>query len=336
MTTRPAPPTGLYLQLYRGAIRGATPEARRAQLARYLDQITAWGYPGVVFHGFPRELLAAWPRLAAMAHDRGLHALASWGLDSAKDNDGTRLTVHEKGDLVGQVLADASCVAGLLDAEGQWDSDLGPADDMDEAGALALCAAIQARAPGAWVGDQPWYAIDSHGDVRRPARPIEHGGAFRGFPVDEFARVTTWGRYRQAYIYNQRGGFYRPTFERMDREWARVAPALAAAGLERPLRCTLQAYGWKLHELVHALLDRHVRTGDPLILWCDPWPDAVCRRALAVVRWMIAEGFAVGGCDPVRAVKDVQIELNRKGYALDVDGACGDLTADAMGVAREF
>jgi hypothetical protein len=51
---------------------------------------------------------------------------------------------------------------------------------------------------------------------------------------------------------------------------------------------------------------------------------------------MIAEGFAVGGCDPVRAVKDVQIELNRKGYALDVDGACGDLTADAMGVAREF
>ncbi len=331
--TRPDPPPGVYLQIYRGAIRGRTLDDRRDTLARYCDEIASMRSHGLVqapvFHGFCEDLRDAWPRLAALAAERSLPALASWGLD------GRGLSAARKGDLVGQVLASPDCAAGLLDAEGQWDSDLGAADDMDEAGALALCQALRARDPDTPVGDQPWFAIEAHGDVRRTARPTAEGGVFAGFPVDEFATVTTWGRFRQAYIYNSRGAHYGPTFERMDREWAAVTPALRSAGLERPLRVTLQAYGWKLHELIHALLDRCVRPREPVVLWCDPWPDATTLAALRFVEILMREGFAAPGVDAREAVRLWQRSYNACAPSerqLSVDGWAGTASALAAGV----
>ena len=326
-------PPGVYLQLYRDAIRGRTLQERRDTLARYCDEIASMRVRGLVkgpvFHGFCEEMIDAWPRLAALARDRSLPALASWGLDSRD------LSAARKGDLVGQVLASPDCAAGLLDAEGQWDSDLGPADDMDEAGALALGQALRARAPDALVGDQPWFAIEAHGDVRRTARPLGQGGVFAGFPVDEFASVCNLGRFRQAYIYNAKGAFYLPTFERMDREWNDLAPALRSAGLERPLRVTLQAYGWKVHELVHALLDRCVRPAVPLVLWCDPWPDATTLSALRFVELLVREGFAAPGVDAREAVRLWQQSFNARApsdHQLSVDGWAGTDSALAAGV----
>ena len=61
---RPEPPRGIYLQLYRGAIKGPTREAKRDQLARYCDAIAAMGLPGVVMHGFCEDLSAASERHA--------------------------------------------------------------------------------------------------------------------------------------------------------------------------------------------------------------------------------------------------------------------------------
>ena len=61
---RPEPPRGIYLQLYRGAIKGPTREAKRDQLARYCDAIAAMGLPGVVMHGFCEDLAAASERHA--------------------------------------------------------------------------------------------------------------------------------------------------------------------------------------------------------------------------------------------------------------------------------
>lgn len=332
--TRPDPPPGVYLQIYRGAIRGRTLDDRRDALARYCDQLAVMRGGGVVvapvFHGFGEELRDAWPTLASLAAERSMLALASWGLD------GRKLTARQKGDLAGQVLASPDCAAGLLDAEGQWDSDLGRADDMDEAGALALGDALRARAPDTPVGDQPWFAIEAHGDVRRTARPTAEGGVFRGFPVDEFATVTTWGRFRQAYIYNSRGAHYGPTFERMDREWAAVTPALRSAGLERPLRVTLQAYRWKLHELIHALLDRCVRPREPVVLWCDPWPDATTLAALRFVEILMREGFAAPGVDAREAVRLWQRSYNACAPSerqLSVDGWAGTASALAAGIA---
>lgn len=326
---RPEPPPGVYVQLYRGAYRDLPGAPKRDQLLRHVDQLAGLGLPGVVFHGFPEELLAAWDSLAKAAADRGLLALASWGLDSKG------MSAQRKGVLVGDLLARRSCAAGLLDAEGQWDSDLGAADDMDEAGAVALCDEIARRAPGAWVGDQPWYAIDSHGNVRKTAKREREGGVFQGFPVDEFARVCTWGRFRQAYIYNHLGPAqgYAATFARMDREWGTVNPALEKAGLGRPLRVTLQGYRWKLHELVDALLTRHVAPAAPLVMWAEPFPDAVALRALRVVLKLQREGMAKVGCDARETIRKVQRELNTRGHALDVDGWCGDATAAALGLS---
>ena len=324
----PAPtdiPPGVYVQIYRGAIHGATAQAKRDTLAGYLDQLVTLGCPGVVFHGFFEDLERNWDGLATLAHDRGLLALAAWGLDS-KD-----ITATRKGELIGEVLARPSCAAGLLDAEGQWDSDLGAADDMDEAGALALCKALRAKAPNALVGDQPWYAIDSHGEVRRTAKPIDQGGVFGGFPVDEFATVCNLGRFRQAYIYPSSGYAY--TFARMDREWATITPALRAAGLERPLRVTVQGYRWPLHHLVDCLLNRCVTPRVPLMMWAEPFPDAVAIQAIRAVQWLQREGFAFEGFMGDAAVGLAQRELNQRGAKLVVDGWFGAASYAAAGLA---
>ena len=145
--------------------------------------------------------------------------------------------------------------------------------------------------------------------------------------MDEFAEVCTWGRFRQAYIYRDKGALYRPTFERMDREWAAITPALRMAGLERPLRVTLQGYGWLLHEQVHALLERSVRPAAPLVVWCDPWPDATCLRALRAVLWLQREGYAGAGVEPREAVRAAQRALG-----VAVDGWWGEETARAAGL----
>ena len=342
---RPEPPPGIYLQIYRGAIRGATTEAKRAVLLGYMDRIQAMSarvpagslasLPGSVLHGFPQELVSNFDRMALAANARGLLALAAWGLDGKADNDGSVLTAREKGRACADVLKRPACAAGLLDMEGQWDTDLGPADDMDEAGARDLGAEILSGAPGAWVGDQLWYAIDSHGDVRTTVRPLDNGGVFRGFPVDEIAPVCRWGRYRQAYLYNAMGAGYASTFARMDREWAIVQPALARAGLAQPLRVTLQGYRWKLHEMVHALLDRHVRPAEAIVIWCDPWPDAVCLRAIAMVQFLVRAGFAGRGVDAREAVRAFQREFNKTAPVakkLTEDGWAGAGTCGAAGV----
>ena len=330
MSERIEPPRGVYLQLYRDAIRSAV---RTETLQRYCDALAEMRTRGLVqapvFHGFPEELADAWEGLAAMANARGMLALAGWGLDS------NALTGERKGALVGDVLARRDCAGGLLDAEAAWDKDDGRRDGTDEAGARDLCDALTARAPGAWVGDQPWYAILAHGDPRRPAKGPREGGVFRGFPVDEFAAVTTWGRFRQAYIYNRRGITYAPTFARMDREWAALNTTLRDAGLERPLRITLQAYGWKCHELVHALLDRCVRPADPLILWCDPWPDRVTREALRFVEMLMRDGFAGPGIDARDAVRAWQTDYNRTAperAKVRVDGIAGAGSFTAAGI----
>jgi hypothetical protein len=303
-----------------------TEAQKRAQRERMCLDAVALGCPGIAWHGFPQELLAAFDDLAHMTLAHGLSALAAWGLD------GKNASAERKGDLVGQLLAKPTCAAGLLDAEGQHDTDTGPADDMDEAGALAMGRAIRARAPHALIGDQPWYAIDSHGSVRRTVRPIELGGTFEGFPVDEFGVVCNLGRFRQGYIYRKLGALYRATYARMDREWETIAPALRAAGVERPLGVTVQGYGWLLHELVDCLIDRGVRVGMPVFMWGEPWPDAIALRALRVVQWLQREGFARFGVSAADAVRAAQTELNRRGARLDVDGAFGNGSYAAAGL----
>jgi hypothetical protein len=323
------------LQLYRGAVPGRTAEAKRAELTRVVIEARRLGVTHIAFHGFPRELAGAWNGLAAMADSVGVKALAAWGLDAETDN-GRPFSGAAKGEFVGRVLASASCVAGLLDMEGRWDdADAGkPGDATDRDDALAMCEALRKLAPNALVGDQPWYAILAHGDVRRTPSGQD---VFRGFPVDEVARVgVNWRRFRQLYPNHaqtkaQLGTRRYPALRsRMNREWGALAAPFAKAGLPLDLGCTFQAYGWSdcPWHLVDALLTECVTLQRPCILWCDYEPDRTTKAALAFLKFLRERGFAEPGTDSREVVRAFQ----RSTGCLAVDGWAGRETLSHAGI----
>jgi hypothetical protein len=323
----------LIVQVYRGAYSGRDP---RAQLARDLVHLQQLGLRSVCFHGFPRELAGAWDGLAKLARDSGLVAIASWGLDGTRDNDGTTLTSREKGLLIGEVLRHPLAAAGLLDAEGRWDHGGTDPEGPTEVGALELGAAIRERAPLALVGDQPWPWIESHGDLRTSARPLREGGVFRGFPVDEFATVANWGRFRQDYWIDWAQDAYLRVTARMEQDWGPLQSALRPLGLDRPLRYTVQGYKHreKPHHLAHCLLERMVQRQEPVVMWSDPMPDRVTLPILQAVLFLVREGYAAPGVDPREAVRRFQRAHNARaaaGAQLDPDGWMGWQSIEAAG-----
>jgi hypothetical protein len=319
VTARPLPPPGVYPQIYRGSgvFRGTARE-KRAQLNAYCEEAHELGVPGVVMHGFPRELAQAWD------------GLASWGLDQSKDTDRTRLTAREKGECIGEIIADVRCAAGLLDAEGQYDTDQGPDDDMDEAGALELVGAVRARSADGLLGDQPWFAIEAHGDERRVAKPISLGGVFAGFPSDEFATGINWVRATQNYwcdFWATHGaGAYRYVMDRNAREWATHEASLARLGLVRPRTITVQGYGhderpWHLVDCLLRYRDRVV------VMWSNPFPTEITRACMAFVRFLTREGLAPAGVDAREIVRAFQ-----RSMGLPADGFAGVDTFAKAGV----
>lgn len=327
----------LIIQIYRGAYRGNA----SSQLQKDLDTIDFLDLKNVCFHGFPRELLANWSRLAGYAKERELSALASWGLDGTKDNDNTILTSAEKGECLGNVLKQDSCKAGLLDAEGRWDLGGINRDGCTEVGALELGYRLRELAPNALVGDQPWPWIDYHGSVRRSARPLNAGGTFAGFPVDEFATVTNWGRFRQNYWLNWKSpSAYWTVTDTMEKQWQPVQTTLQPLGLARPLRVTLQGYGHnaKPWQFVHALLRWMVCEQQPVVLWCAPFPNRLHLQAIMFVQCLVANGFAGPGIDPRVAVKNWQLDYNKnvpENKKITVDGWGGAECISKMGMPFE-
>lgn len=258
-----------WIQVYRGAIRGDA-AARERKLREY----AAWCAEhnvGLVFHGFPRELALAWPKLAMLAKAAGCAYGYAVGLDGRKDNDGSALTVEEKADAVSTFARDPNAAFTLIDAEGQWDSDQGADDDMDLAGAERFCTRLRAKAPAAVLYDQPWFAIESHG----------------GFPSSRFAAIVN-GRLPQCYFNDfPRLGKDRPAkiWAWMERDWktheawlrAKKSPALV-----KPRGVTLQAHGWTgIEDQAPALLRKAAATGLPVVIWSEPWPGPTMLAAIA-------------------------------------------------------
>lgn len=332
MSPRPPPPPGVYLQIYRTALEGD----RARALAAVCRTAASLGCPGIVLHGFPRELWASWDYESSVVAAHGLLALASWGEDLTVDNNGTRLTADKKGGLAGEVLVRATCTAGLIDAEGAWDTMTGLDDDTSESGALVLGASLRAFAPDAWVGDQPWFAIASHGHARAVPRPLGQGGPFAGFPSDEFASFLNWGRFRQAYCNDFKRQFgderYAKIFAWMDRDWTDHDALLATDGLSRPLRVTLQGFGWVPQHLAHAVLTYAVCLQQPVILWCEPAPSEDTIAVLTGVRILQEQGFAGPGTDARAAVRMFQQSANTYGEGLVEDGWMGRQTLAALGI----
>jgi hypothetical protein len=279
---------------------------------------------GIVIHGFPRGL----PGVAVLAHrgERGTRRAGSFGLDGTKDDDGTPLTAVEKGACVGEVAADAHCQGVYLDAEGRW-------DEGKEADALAFGEAVRKVAPRAWIGDQPWFAIDVHGELARTALPNDRGGVFRGFPVDEFAvRAVNGDRARQAYWANfirQYGGdAYERVIARMERDWAKIRPAMQSRGLARTEAVTIQGYGHdRIGDLVHCVLDWGFNRQTRVVVWSEPLPTPLAYAALVAAERLASLGFAGPGVDPHHAIRAAQHSLG-----VDVDGVVGPETLRALNI----
>jgi len=325
---------GVYVQIYRDSVHGPTPQGRRDALARLVERLGQLSLPGVVYHGFARELVRNWPGLVEIAVDNGLHPMASWGLDGTRDNDGTRLTAKEKGECIGEVLRDPMCVLGLADAEVAYDTDQGLDDDTDEAGALVMGEQVRKLAPSALFGDQPWFAMDSHGELRPKPRPIGRGGPFAGFPIDEFASVVN-GHFIQAYCNDFTRQFgeerYDRVFNWMERDWNKIDRAFEPVGLRRFRSITIQGYGWRLRDLARCLLEWWVRRQYPVIMWSEPFPSSDTIRVVQGVQRLVVEGFACPGIDPIEAVRSWQIDANEHGANLDTDGYLGNKGLTYMG-----
>lgn len=326
LSMRPAPPPGIYIQPWLGAFKGSTQE-RFAAFAETCKKAKAHGARGVVAHGFPRGMARDWDGLAVIMRNEGLVSCASFGLDGRRDEDGTTLTVAEKGKLVGLVAAQEDCDGVWLDAEGRWDRDEKPADDMNEAGALRLGHELRAEAPAAWVADQPWPILDMHGDVRRSARPIEKGGVFAGFPVDEFAHSCVNGdRAVQLYWANWYGSWGDDAYPRLAKwhaqSWQDAQQALARVGLARPLGATIQGYGhnpdkghhW--HSLIHAMLTYAVERSSRLVIWSEPTPTPMVWEAVSIVAFLATSAQPNDTADTI-------IRRHQAALGVTVDGLFG-------------
>lgn len=318
---------GPWLQLYRGAMRGG-----RSELLSHLDTCARLQSEGVIAgvlpHGFPRELEKNALSISEECRSRGLRFGFSWGLDGSEDNDKTRLTTIEKGDCIGRVLrAIPSATLGGLNNEIQWDKENGADDDMGERGAVVLGQRIRALAPNVTLFNQPWPAILQHGDVRSKPLPIDKGGVFRGYPVDEMAVYCAFfadQRYWENWKY--RKDRYKYLNSWAEREWTTLNVALEGAGLRRPQTLTIQGYShdeqpWTV---VDAVLSRRDR---PVIVWSEPFPTKSTLRALRVGPELIKRGYLREGVSHLDAIKAFQRDAK-----ITVDGLAGNDTQTALGL----
>ena len=286
-------------------------------------------------------MVNAWDSLASLVQSCGLRPMAAFGLDGSKDNDGGPLTALEKGQCVGTVAAKTTCEAVYLDAEGQWDTDHGSGDDMNERGAVVFGRELRRIAPDAIVCDQLWPIIDVHGDLRRSALPAFDGDAknlniFRGFPVDEFAEsCVNDQRARQFYWANWRRQWGNDAYERlaawMERSWGVIRPALIAKGLQRTEAVTIQGYGHDegdLNDLMDCFIDWVWNRQTRVIVWAEPFPTPIVMAAIKAAYRLKELGFAGPGIPPKVAIRNYQLSTNG---ALTADGAAGPKTVRSLG-----
>ncbi len=326
---------GLYFQLFLDAFRGD----RRKRLEEFCKSpINNLGIcSGIVMHDFPKRRnlggFSADPVKRAQegietirASSLGKLAGMAYGLDGRTDGDGSSLTVEEKGERMGQAVAASRADLCLPNAETQYDSDLGPEDDMDESGALRMGARYRALAPTTVTIDQPWPMIDQHGENRRRPMPIGQGGSFAGFPIEEFGSWVD-GRAPQVYWANWYRTWgkdaYKKVLDWSEREWKKVEDAMRALDprLVKPRIATIQGYGhdaypWTVVDfLAKSVMER------PIVVWCDPAPTAGFMEIVIAAQRVVDEARRSSLPSGAEAIRAIQARAG-----LTVDGVIGPKT----------
>lgn len=235
---------GIYLQVFRSKIPGATHQARMDWCAKHLDESVALGVKGIAWHGFPGEMTPDnYLPLAHLCRDRDLLTMAAYGLNTHHP--------EANGQAIGTVLALPECDGGLLDAEGAFDQGAHTIAEV-------LCGAIRAKAPHALIGDQPWFAPTLHS----------------GFPYEEFSKCVGFHApqvYVNDFIKKYGTDRYDKVWPWYQKSWSTLETGLFKKGLIRPHVPTIQAYAWKD---IPNDLDHCLTVNPSLICWCEPWPDA--------------------------------------------------------------
>jgi hypothetical protein len=301
-----------------GSFHGATDVQAALKDAKQLQ------LDGVIFHGSTQAVAPA----AAWAQAQGLPFAFSFGVDGPG-------TGASKGKAIGELLASVHDLSfALLDAEGAWDAKSAPCD-TDEANALALGQALRAAAPNVIVGDQPWFAIESHGHERPTALALGKGGTFAGFPSDEFASFLQF-RAPQLYFRDfHEPNAYQKVRDWCTRDWDTHDTSLKRLQLDRPRTWTLQAYGHqdRPQDFVDALLRARDRL---VVLWWDAtyrtqW--SVTAACLKAVRQIIAQTNIMPNNTAVECVQAWQRSLAMAPG--DCDGVCGWKTLSAANLGTK-
>ena len=244
-------PPGVYVQIYRAKVPGATHAARLAVLDDRLAQFASLGAKGIVWHGFSTEMdVDALRDLTALCRDHDLLSLAAFGMD-ATDPAG-------KGERIGRVLESDVCDGVVLDAEGAWE---GASDDRERAKAFAAAfLPHRALVPHKPVIDQPWPLPSVHQD----------------WPWEEFAACVD-ARAPQWYVNDWQSVYgasrYAKCMGRFDAAWSALRVRLSRTQSDRPVWDTIQGYGWA--DIPHDLMTALSRSSTtPVLVWCEPFPDA--------------------------------------------------------------
>lgn len=286
-------PAGKYVQIYRGSMSAA----QVAGLGDKLDELKKLGVTGIAWHGFTTEMNpVVFARLTKLCTDRGMLSIAAFGMGSQDPvGMGTRM---------GKVGLVPGCLAVMFDMEGAWDSG-------KQVQAVQLGQAFRAVAPNVLTIDQPWPVPTVHWQF-----PWEETAAFIQIRAPQYY-VNDWtaqhgdARYAKCWAW-------------FDSAWAKLNSRLAPKNLVRPQIVTIQGYRWVFHDLVNCLM-----TNDTVIVWAEPFPDAVFMLALDVVVRLQSLGFS--GANGVRQFQ----EKWNKDHTMDLltaDNSCGPKTALRLGV----
>lgn len=293
--TKPTLPKGIYPQIYRGAITGATQKEKIKALTDHLDLYKSLGIPGILMHGFTGELdVKKFQELEALCEARGLLCIPAYGLDSS-DPTG-------KGQRMGAVAAASKSKILVLDAEGAWENEL-----ADKQHAVDMGKALRAVAPNVLILDQPWPVPTLHSS----------------FPWEEFAAYVDM--HAAQWYYNDFGkNFGQERYSKCNtwfsKSWTELDKKLTLKGLVRPEILTIQGYGWEtiFPDLIHCLT-----SNETLIIWVEPWLSDTLVKGVKVKNELTKRGF-VG----TSAVYDFQISTNG---LLTADNSCGPKTLTMLG-----
>lgn len=288
-------PPGLYMQVYRGAIRGDHATALAHELA-------TWGHSpsvaGVALHGVNAEMSeAAYAALAALAAAHGRLCLAAFGLGDSHP------TAY--GEMIGRFAARDDCAATVWDMEGSWENE---ADDPAKAQRMFDAYAASAH-PDKLTVDQCWFVPTFHHAFPWPQTAARI--KLRAPQVYHNDFKPRWGRERYAKV----EAWHARSWTEMESEWHRDGVPV------RPHVRTIQGYGWSdiPYDLVTCLLANQAQ---PTLVWCDPFPTPAFLAGVAVVDALRARGYY----GPT-AVADYQRE-----NGLAVDGKAGAATRAALGL----